>query len=55
MWWAVRTRAAGRWTTDVLPAAQRTWTLPNNADEAAVSAVDRVGVEGPVATLRIAP
>jgi len=55
MWWAVRARAAGRWTTDVLPAAQTTWTLPAGADEAAVSAVDRVGVEGPVAVLRLAP
>jgi hypothetical protein len=53
MWWAVRARAAGRWTVDVLPAAQTSWTLPAGADEAAVSAIDRVGMEGPVAILRV--
>jgi uncharacterized lipoprotein YddW (UPF0748 family) len=53
MWWAVRARAGGRWTVDVLPAAQGTWTLPAGADEAAVSGVDRMGVEGPVAVIRI--
>jgi len=50
--WAVRARAAGRWTTDVLPAAQTTWTAPAGADRIAVSAVDRVGTEGPVAEVR---
>ncbi|HSU15999.1 glycoside hydrolase family 10 protein [Longimicrobium sp.] len=55
MWWAVRARAQDRWTTDVLPAAQTTWTLPPGTDQAAVSAVDRVGVEGPVAVLRVSP
>jgi hypothetical protein len=51
-WWAVRARAGGRWTTDVLPAAQTSWTAPAGADRIAVSAVDRVGTEGPVAEVR---
>ncbi|HEX8904513.1 MAG TPA: family 10 glycosylhydrolase, partial [Longimicrobiaceae bacterium] len=54
MWWAVRAHAGGRWTVDVLPASETSWTLPAGADQAAVSAVDRVGVEGPLAVIRIA-
>ncbi|HYH82973.1 MAG TPA: family 10 glycosylhydrolase [Longimicrobium sp.] len=50
--WAVRARAAGRWTTDVLPGAQTTWTAPAGADRIAVSAVDRVGMEGPITEVR---
>jgi uncharacterized lipoprotein YddW (UPF0748 family) len=53
MWWAVRARAGGRWTVDVLPAAQGTWVLPAGTDRAAVSAVDRVGMEGPLATIDV--
>ncbi|HEX6751793.1 MAG TPA: family 10 glycosylhydrolase [Longimicrobium sp.] len=53
MWWAVRARVNGRWTVDVIPAAQTSWTLPAGADQAAVSAVDRVGIEGPVTILAV--
>jgi uncharacterized lipoprotein YddW (UPF0748 family) len=55
MWWAVRARAAGRWTVDVLPAARAAWTPPPGADRVAVSAVDRLGMEGPLATLELGP
>ncbi|MFL5541687.1 MAG: hypothetical protein ACJ8J0_22060, partial [Longimicrobiaceae bacterium] len=53
MWWAVRAHAAGRWTVDVLPAARAAWTPPAGADRVAVSAVDRLGMEGPLATLQL--
>jgi uncharacterized lipoprotein YddW (UPF0748 family) len=55
MWWAVRARAGTRWTVDVLPAAQTTWTPPAGTELVAVSAVDRVGIEGPLATLSLSP
>jgi uncharacterized lipoprotein YddW (UPF0748 family) len=53
LWWAVRARAAGRWTVDVLPAARAAWTPPAGTDRVAVSAVDRLGMEGPLATLQL--
>ena len=53
MWWAVRARAGGRWTVDVLPAARAAWTPPPGTDRVAVSAVDRLGMEGPLATLQL--
>jgi uncharacterized lipoprotein YddW (UPF0748 family) len=53
LWWAVRAHAAGRWTVDVLPAARAAWTPPAGADRVAVSAVDRLGMEGPLATLQL--
>lgn len=53
-WWAVRALAAGRWTVDVLPAALTTWTPPAATTEVAVSAVDRVGTEGPLARVELA-
>lgn len=54
MWWAVRAHAGGRWTVDVLPAARSTWTPPAGTDRVAVSAVDRLGMEGPLAFLPLA-
>jgi len=51
LWWAVRARTGGRWTVDVLPAARAAWTPPPGTDRVAVSAVDRLGMEGPLATL----
>ena len=53
LWWAVRASAGGRWTVDVIPAARGTWTPPAGTTEVAVSAVDRLGMEGPLAMLRL--
>ena len=52
-WWGVRARSGGRWTVDVLPAATRSWTPPADADRVAVTAVDRLGMEGPAAVLEM--
>jgi hypothetical protein len=52
MWWVVRSRAAGRWTVEVLPAARTTWAAPAGADRIVVSAADRLGTEGPTTELR---
>ncbi|HET7232420.1 MAG TPA: family 10 glycosylhydrolase [Longimicrobium sp.] len=52
MWWVVRSRAAGRWTVEVIPAARATWAAPAGADRIVVSAADRLGTEGPQADLR---
>lgn len=56
-WWVVRWRAGGDWTFDIVPGARRTYTLAFNAEEKgrpdvlAVSAVDRLGNEGPALVL----
>jgi hypothetical protein len=51
-WWVVQSRGAdGRWTAAVLPGATRQHALPEGAQRAVVSAVDRVGIEGPSVTL----
>jgi len=55
MWWAVRARTSAGWTVDVLPAARATWTPPAATLEVAVSAVDRLGMEGPLARLELEP
>jgi uncharacterized lipoprotein YddW (UPF0748 family) len=55
MWWAVRARGPAGWTVDVLPAARAAWTPPPGTTRVAVSAVDRVGMEGPLATLGLSP
>jgi len=53
MWWAVRIRRGGAWTREVLPGWMREAPLGSGAvEEVVVSAVDRVGNEGPVATVR---
>jgi hypothetical protein len=52
MWWAVRAHAGGRWSTDVLPAGTTTWAPPVGTDEIMVSAVDRLGMEGPAVRMR---
>ena len=41
--WVVQVRAAGTWTTQILPGARTSFTLSPSADIAAVSAVDRCG------------
>ena len=53
LWWAVRASAGGRWVVDVIPAARATWIPPAGTTDVAVSAVDRLGMEGPLATLRL--
>jgi len=51
-WWVIQSRGAdGRWTPAVLPGAARQHRLPEGAQRAVVSAVDRVGIEGPAVTL----
>lgn len=52
--WVVRTRSGGRWTVEILPGRLRAHTVAGaSPDEVAVSAVDRVGNEGPAARLRL--
>jgi uncharacterized lipoprotein YddW (UPF0748 family) len=53
-WWVVHVRAGGRWTAEVLPGWRREHPIPAGAESVAVSAVDRVGNEGPRAVARIA-
>ncbi|MBA3970441.1 MAG: hypothetical protein H0X52_10125 [Gemmatimonadetes bacterium] len=61
MWlWTVRTRwADGGWSTEIVPGWRRTHPLPTRTDPATrpervvVSAVDRLGNEGPTAALQI--
>ncbi|MEP0548701.1 MAG: family 10 glycosylhydrolase [Rhodothermales bacterium] len=58
--WTVRTRHGATWTVDVVPGWQQMHPLARGTngeapDEVAVSAVDRVGNEGPVARLRLNP
>jgi uncharacterized lipoprotein YddW (UPF0748 family) len=57
-WWTVRSRAAGGWRTEVLPGWTRAHTLAADSTGAAptevwVTAVDRVGNEGPPTTARL--
>ncbi|HEX2204233.1 MAG TPA: family 10 glycosylhydrolase [Longimicrobium sp.] len=52
MWWVVRARFGDRWRVEVLPGGARTHTVARGSEtadptEVAVSAVDRVGIEGP--------
>jgi beta-glucosidase-like glycosyl hydrolase/uncharacterized lipoprotein YddW (UPF0748 family) len=53
-WWVVRARYGAEWTADVLPGGRTTAGLagPAPLQEVAVSAVDRVGNEGPLQHLR---
>jgi uncharacterized lipoprotein YddW (UPF0748 family) len=51
MWWVVRSRAAGRWTVETVPAARTSWAIPRDADRVVVSAADRLGTEGPAAEI----
>jgi uncharacterized lipoprotein YddW (UPF0748 family) len=58
--WTVRTRwADGGWSTEIVPGWRRTHPLPTRTDPATrpervvVSAVDRLGNEGPTAALQI--
>jgi uncharacterized lipoprotein YddW (UPF0748 family) len=47
-WWVVRTRRGGTWTAEVVPGWRRELPLGDaGAEEVVVSAVDRVGNEGP--------
>ena len=55
-WWAVRVRYGTAWVSDVLPGARRQFVVPASseahpADEVAISAVDRNGLESPVVRL----
>ena len=52
--WVVRARYGSRWTVEVLPAARDRVELtgPAPLEEVAVSAVDRLGNEGPATTIR---
>ncbi|HEV2130323.1 MAG TPA: family 10 glycosylhydrolase [Longimicrobiaceae bacterium] len=56
-WWVVRTRLEEGWTVEVVPAFgqpyERAWTRQEDVPrEIGISAVDRVGNEGPVQVLR---
>jgi uncharacterized lipoprotein YddW (UPF0748 family) len=55
-WWVVRTQSAGDWTIDIVPGAQQRYVIERTGargwpDEVAVSAVDRLGNEGPAIVL----
>jgi len=55
-WWVVRRRTAAGWTHDIVPGTQRTYVVRREAGTAwptrlAVSAVDRLGNEGPAVVL----
>jgi uncharacterized lipoprotein YddW (UPF0748 family) len=50
-WWVVRTRTGAGWRTEILPGWHRTHPVDTDADEFVVSAVDRVGTEGPATRL----
>ena len=55
-WWVVRTRSADDWTIDIVPGAQQRHTIERTGagdwpDQVAVSAVDRLGNEGPALVL----
>ncbi|HEV2150402.1 MAG TPA: family 10 glycosylhydrolase [Longimicrobiaceae bacterium] len=57
-WWAVRSRFGTGWRREVLPGWMRTHAVSADstgavAEEVVVSAVDRVGNEGPAARLRV--
>lgn len=52
--WVVQLRRGGQWTTEVLPAGKDRWPLAEaGAEQAAVSAVDRLGNQGPPAVVAI--
>jgi uncharacterized lipoprotein YddW (UPF0748 family) len=55
-WWVVRWRVAGEWAIDIVPGAQRRYVIERSdaeswPNEVAVSAVDRLGNEGPAVVL----
>ena len=52
--WVVRARYGSRWTVEVVPAARDRVELtgPAPLEEVVVSAVDRLGNEGPATTIR---
>jgi uncharacterized lipoprotein YddW (UPF0748 family) len=47
-WWVVRSRDSEGWRTQILPAWQTEISVAGDVAEVAVSAVDRVGVEGAI-------
>jgi uncharacterized lipoprotein YddW (UPF0748 family) len=56
-WWVVRLRTAAGWTTEILPGWMLTHEVPDGAgiEQVVVTAVDRVGNEGPAAVIRPGP
>jgi uncharacterized lipoprotein YddW (UPF0748 family) len=52
MWWIVRLRTADGWSTEILPGWRRdVHPVAGSAEWASVTAVDRLGVEGPPTTV----
>jgi hypothetical protein len=54
--WVVRTKAGDTWTTQIVPGSQSRSTIAGaGATEVAVSAVSRLGKEGPVTRAEAQP
>ena len=52
--WVVRVREGGAWSWEVVPGEARSAPLPAGAEAVAVSALDRVGVEGAARLVEVA-
>ncbi len=56
-WWVVQFRSGERWSTEVLPGDRTSWSLDGataGADRVRISGVDRNGIRGPHAEMRLA-